>query len=184
MTAVSIVRDMLESLLEDDGLEKMRSLVTSPDLIQPMRGYVENTAKLLFTDQSAGVTINLWPWIIFGIILVVAGPLIVGILSNLYVPMYNIYKAASSYGRSDYDEYYDDDGYDRYDDRDRYRDRDFRRRRKQSKRPREDDYYNVDWKDDYYRDWDRQSKQLPDDFTKNMVVGFTDTIANAVKLIN
>ena len=36
----------------------------------------------------------------------------VGVMSNLYVPMYNIYKAASSYGRSDYDDYYDD-GYDR-----------------------------------------------------------------------
>ena len=62
---------MLESLLEEDGLERMRALVSSPDLLQSMRGYMENTAKLLFTDQSAGVTINLWPWVIFGLILVV-----------------------------------------------------------------------------------------------------------------
>ena len=41
-----------------------------------------------------------------------AGPFLVGVMSNLYVPMYNIYKAASTYGRSDYDDYYDD-GYDR-----------------------------------------------------------------------
>ena len=71
MIGNDIIADMLQSLLEDDGLERMRSLVSSPDLLQSMRGYMESTAKLLFTDQSAGVTINLWPWVIFGLILVV-----------------------------------------------------------------------------------------------------------------
>ena len=45
-----------------------------------------------------------------------AAPLLISLISNAYVPLYAMYKAAensyqSGYGRSDYDDYYDDDGY-------------------------------------------------------------------------
>ena len=57
----------------------------------------------------------------------------------------------------------------------------------------DDDYdsYNDDWKDDYFKDsyWDRKAKELPetaegDYFARNLVAAFSDTIANAVKLVN
>lgn len=62
-------------------------------------------------------------------------PVIISILSSVYVPFYSIYKAASSYdngyGRSDYDDY--DDGYGF----DSKWDSEFRRRRRgPGKRPR------------------------------------------------
>ena len=34
-------------------------------------------------------------------------------MAGAYTPLYNMYQAASSYGRSDYDDDYYDDGYDR-----------------------------------------------------------------------
>ena len=42
--------------------------------------------------------------------------MLISLISNAYVPLYAMYKAAensyqSGYGRSDYDDYYDDDGY-------------------------------------------------------------------------
>ena len=62
--------DFLFSLADGKGLE--RSLDTG-DIVETMRGFLENSdlAKLFFTDSGAGVTINLWPWIISSILLLV-----------------------------------------------------------------------------------------------------------------
>ena len=62
--------DFLFSLADGKGLE--RSLDTG-DFVETMRGFLENSdlAKLFFTDSGAGVTINLWPWIISSILLLV-----------------------------------------------------------------------------------------------------------------
>ena len=97
-------------------------------------------AKLFFTDSGAGVTINLWPWIVSSILLLVcesqssssscimylvtclimyissAFPLLAGVLSSLYVPMTAFYKAVeSNYHHGRNDDYYDDYDYDSYD---------------------------------------------------------------------
>ena len=40
-------------------------------------------------------------------------PLLGTFMASAYTPLYNMYQAASSYGRSDYDDDYYDDGYDR-----------------------------------------------------------------------
>ena len=62
--------DFLFSLVDGKGME--RSLDTG-DIMETMRGFLENSdlAKLFFTDSGAGVTINLWPWIISSILLLV-----------------------------------------------------------------------------------------------------------------
>ena len=62
--------DFLFSLADGKGME--RSLDTG-DIMETMRGFLENSdlAKLFFTDSGAGVTINLWPWIISSILLLV-----------------------------------------------------------------------------------------------------------------
>ena len=126
--------DFLFSLADGKGME--RSLDTG-DIMETMRGFLENSdlAKLFFTDSGAGVTINLWPWIISSILLLVcespikwwwsgsglwysAFPLLAGILSNLHVPAIAFYKAMEQnygHGRNDYDDYYDEyDSYDRW----------------------------------------------------------------------
>ena len=40
----------------------------SSDNVEKMRGLVEDNAKLIFTDADSNVTINLWPWVISGIL--------------------------------------------------------------------------------------------------------------------
>ena len=62
--------DFLFSLVDSKGME--RSLDTG-DIMETMRGFLENSdlAKLFFTDSGAGVTINLWPWTISSILLLV-----------------------------------------------------------------------------------------------------------------
>ena len=62
-------------------------------------------------------------------------PVLISVLSTIYVPFYSIYKAASSYdapgyGRSDYDDWDSDYGYDKWDSEFK------RRRRGPGKRPR------------------------------------------------
>ena len=70
-------------------------------------------------------------------------PVIISLLSSLYVPFYSVYKAASAYdngyGRSDYDDYDEGYGYDKWDS-DSFR----RRRRGPSKRPRVRSVANFD----------------------------------------
>jgi len=204
------IADFLFSLADGKGLE--RSLDTG-DIVETMRGFLENSdlAKLFFTDSGAGVTINLWPWIISSILLLVSFPLLAGIVSNLHVPAIAFYKAMEQnygHGRNDYDDYYEEyDSYDRYDSRDRVRDRDrnrdrernrdkeFRKRRRplrpQYKQEEEEDYsYSDSWKDDdYFKDfkdsWDRQSKQLPDTLPDtDMMSSWSEAMEQRVKMIN
>ena len=52
-------------------VETVRALLDNDELMSRMRGFVEETAKLFWTDQGAGVTVNLWPWIIVGFLGVV-----------------------------------------------------------------------------------------------------------------
>merc|ERR1712029_309841 len=148
-----------------------------------------------WTDTQANITVNLWPWIVTGFLVLISIPLFVTFFSNVYLPLvrfYDSYSQHSGYGRSDYDDY----GYDRLGS-DRDRDRDFRRRRNRrpGKSPRheqEDDeysYYKDDWKNnDYYKDykdsWDRQSKELPSSSGVDMALDFSSSIANAVKMLN
>ena len=47
-------------------VETVRALLDNDQLVSRMRGFVEETAKLFWTDQGAGVTVNLWPWILVG----------------------------------------------------------------------------------------------------------------------
>merc|ERR1712045_309430 len=177
--------------------EILAPLIMSTENVEKMRSFVEENAKLIFSDADSNATINLWPWVISGILFMLAIPVIISILSSLYVPFYSVYKAASSYdhgyGRSDYDEY--DDGYGF----DNKWDSEFRRRRRgPGKRPRkeadDDDYdygsssssYN-DWKNsDYYKSWDRQNRELEagGEIGRNMVVGLAESVSNAVKMIN
>ena len=103
------------------------------DIIDKMRSFVESTSKFFWTDQQANITVNLWPWIVTGFLILIckwqtsnifwfldeyhfaAIPLFVTFFSNVYLPLvkfYDSYSAQSGYGRSDYDDYYDD-GYDR-----------------------------------------------------------------------
>merc|ERR1712045_569971 len=176
--------------------ELIAPLIMSTENVEKMRSFVEDNAKLIFSDADSNVTINLWPWVISGVLFMLAIPVIISILSSLYVPFYSIYKAANSYdngyGRSDYDDYDDGYGYDKWDS-DSFR----RRRRGPSKRPRkeadEDDYgYNSsssfnDWKNSgYYKSWDRQNRELEagGEIGRNLVVGLADTVSNAVKMIH
>lgn len=206
------VVDFLFSLADSKDLQ--RSLETG-DIMETMRGFLEDSelAKFFFTDSGAGITINMWPWIIASVLLLVSFPLLAGILSSLHVPMTAFYNAAVQnygHGRNDYDEYYDDyESYDRYDSRDRVRDRDrnrdrernrdkdFRKRRNQRplraqyKQEDDEDYsYSDSWKDDdYFRDfkdsWDRQAKELPDTVADpDMMSSWSDTLAQRVKLVN
>ena len=48
-------------------LDLMSPMVSS-DNIEKVRGFVEENAKLIFTDSDSNVTINLWPWVITGFI--------------------------------------------------------------------------------------------------------------------
>jgi len=170
----------------------LMSPMMSSDNIEKVRGFVEENAKLIFTDSDSNVTINLWPWVITGFIFMLAIPVLISVLSTIYVPFYSIYKAASSYdapgyGRSDYDDWDSDYGYDKWDSEFK------RRRRGPGKRPRKDDddddfpYYNDDWKNsDYYKSWDRQNRELEEggEIARNMVVGLADSVSKAVKMIN
>merc|ERR1712045_351839 len=170
------------------GIEAMRSLMDDDTIAEKMRSLVETTTKF-FQVPDASITINFWP-IIIAVVLVIAA---IPFAFNFLVPFYSLYKAAySGYHRSsDYeeDDYYDG-GYDRYgSDRDRDRDRDFRRRRRPLRpRYKEDEGYSAyedGWQheDDYFRSWDRQSKQLPEaeagDLTGagSLVLGLGDSIA-------
>ena len=67
----TISLDFLVSLAESKGLME-RSLDTG-DIMDTMRGFLEDSdlAKLFFTDSGAGVTINLWPWIISSVLLLI-----------------------------------------------------------------------------------------------------------------
>jgi len=210
MSGTSILLDFMSSLAEEG-----RSL-DSGDIMATMRGFLEDSelARIFFTDSGAGITINMWPWIISSVLLLVSFPLLAGIISNFHVPMKAFYNAAVTnygHGRNDYDDdYYEDyDSYDRYDsrdrvrdrdrsrDRERNRDRDFRKRknqrplRPQYKQEEDEDYsYSDSWKDDdYFRDfkdsWDRQAKELPDTLAEpDMLSSWSDTVAQRVKLIN
>ena len=40
----------------------------SSENVEKMRGLVEDNAKLIFSDADSNVTINLWPWVISGIL--------------------------------------------------------------------------------------------------------------------
>merc|ERR1711997_1315745 len=97
--------------------ELLAPLIMSSENVEKMRGLVEDNAKLIFSDADSNVTINLWPWVISGILFMLAIPVIISILSSLFVPFCSVYKAANAYdngyGRSDYDDY--DDGYDKWD---------------------------------------------------------------------
>merc|ERR1712012_117991 len=186
-------------LIEQSYKVTMVGTALDGDIIDKMRSFVESTSKFFWTDQQANITVNLWPWIVTGFLILISIPLFVTFFSNVYLPLvkfYDSYSAQSGYGRSDYDDYYDD-GYDRFGS-DRDRDRDFRKRRRggrPGKSPRheqEDDeygYYKDDWKNnDYYKDykdsWDRQSKELPSSVGVDMALDFSDSIANAVKMLN
>lgn len=41
--------------------------------MESMRGFLEDSelAKFFFTDSGAGITINMWPWIIASVLLLV-----------------------------------------------------------------------------------------------------------------
>ena len=110
------------------------SVIDDGDIIEKMRSFVESTSKFFWTDTQANITVNLWPWIVTGFLVLIckqyisqycflnifefpAIPLFVTFFSNVYLPLvkfYDSYSQHSGYGRSDYDDYYDD-GYDRYD---------------------------------------------------------------------
>ena len=40
----------------------------STENVEKMRSFVEENAKLIFSDADSNVTINLWPWVISGIL--------------------------------------------------------------------------------------------------------------------
>ena len=52
-------------------IETVRGLVENEDIIARMRSFVEDTSKLFYTDQSAGITINMWPWLIAAVLFLV-----------------------------------------------------------------------------------------------------------------
>ena len=65
------VADLVDSMMGGQGVEMMRSLVEDTNVLERMRSYVEEGAKLYFTDQSAGVTINLWLYVFAAIALLI-----------------------------------------------------------------------------------------------------------------
>ena len=40
----------------------------STESVEKMRALVEDNAKLIFSDADSNVTINLWPWVISGVL--------------------------------------------------------------------------------------------------------------------
>ena len=139
--------DLLSSLADSKGME--RSL-DSANIVETMRGFLEDSelARIFFTDSGAGITINMWPWIISSVLLLVckslflkilikyprnqpfnrrslikstfclAFPLLAGIISNLHVPMQAFYNAAVTNYGHGRNDY-DDDYYEDYDSYDR-----------------------------------------------------------------
>ena len=68
---MNIVVDLVDTMMGGQGVEMMRSLVEDTNVLERMRSYVEEGAKLYFTDQSAGVTINLWLYVFAAIALLI-----------------------------------------------------------------------------------------------------------------
>ena len=52
-------------------METFRGLIENEDIIERMRSFVEDTSKLFYTDNGAGITINMWPWLISAVLFLV-----------------------------------------------------------------------------------------------------------------